>query len=267
MYSSKVDLDKFYTKKDAVLKCLSSIDFSLYDFVIEPSAGDGAFYNEINHDNKIGIDILPESPDIILKNWFDYEIEEKYKKVLVIGNPPFGKRNYLSKKFLQHSCSFNNVYTIGFILPNVYFKHTHQRYVSLEFRLKDVLKLDDNAFTINGESYHVPCSFFIFEKSEGVCLRFKPELYKETKDWEYGDKDNYDFFVMGASINTIKDFPTINNRGYYIKVKENINIEKVKDNFKTLKCEKYSSVSGGVAWMTKPELVKNYKESYNVRFI
>ena len=69
---------------------------------------------------------------------------------------------------------------------------------------------------------------------------------------------------MGAAINNIKDFPTKNNRGYYIKVRKNINIEKVKDNFKTLKCEKYSSVNGGVAWITKPELVKNYRKSYNV---
>ena len=258
MYSNKIDLDKFYTKKDVVLKCINYINFSLYDFVIEPSAGNGSFYNQIKHNNKIGLDLKPESPDIICYNWFDYKIDNKYKKVLILGNPPFGKRNALSKKFLQHSCSFTNVYTIAFILPNVYNKHTLQKYVSPEFRLKNIIKLDDNAFLINNESYHVPCSFFIFDKSEGECLRFNPELYKETNDWKYGDKNNYDFYVMGASINTVKDSPTENNRGYYIKVKKGIDIEKVKNNFKNLKVEIFSSVNGGVAWMTKPELVKNY---------
>ena len=47
MYSNKIDLDKFYTKKDVVLKCIKYINFSLYDFVIEPSAGNGSFYNQI----------------------------------------------------------------------------------------------------------------------------------------------------------------------------------------------------------------------------
>jgi hypothetical protein len=45
---------------------------------------------------------------------------------LIIGNPPFGNRNALSKRFLEHSFSFSNVGTVGFILPNVYKKHTLQ---------------------------------------------------------------------------------------------------------------------------------------------
>tara|TARA_Y100000114_G_C11733174_1_gene314722 strand:- start:37 stop:825 length:789 start_codon:yes stop_codon:yes gene_type:complete len=258
MYSEKVSLDKFYTKTNVAKKCLSYINFEQYDLVIEPSAGNGSFYNQINHNNKIGLDIEPENSDILKVDWFDYKIDNKYKKVLILGNPPFGKRNALSKKFLQHSCSFDNVSTIAFILPNVYNKHTLQKYVSPEFRLKNIIKLDDNAFLINNMSYHVPCSFFIFDKSEGECLRFNPELYKETNDWKYGDKNSYDFYVMGASINTVKDSPTKNNRGYYIKVKKGIDIEKVRNNFKNLKVEIFSSVNGGVAWMTKPELVKNY---------
>ena len=48
---------------------------------------------------------------------------------------------------------------------------------------------------------------------------------------------------------------------YYIRVKKNISVQKVKDNFRKLECKTYSSVNGGVAWITKPELVKNYKEN------
>ena len=263
MYSNKIDLDKFYTKKDVVLKCINYINFSLYDFVIEPSAGNGSFYNQIKHNNKIGLDLKPESLGIICYDWFDYKIDNQYKKVLILGNPPFGKRNILSKKFLQHSCSFTNVHTIAFILPNVYNKHTLQKYVSSEFRLKNIIKLDDNAFLINNESYHVPCSFFIFDKSKGECLRFNPELYRETNDWQYGDKNNYDFFIMGASINTVKESPTKNNRGYYIKVKDSANVDVVEGNFKTAIWKGYGTASGGVAWFTKPEIVKLYREQFN----
>lgn len=261
MYSKRQDFDKFYTKEEVVKDCLEYIDFNLYDFVIEPSAGAGAFYCQIKHSNKIGIDILPEAPDIVYGDWLKYNIPITYQKVLIIGNPPYGLRNKLSRKFLEHSVSFSNVFTIAFILPDVYNKHTMQRYVPEDYRLKHIVKLQNDSFTIEGESYHVPCSFFVFEKSEGKCLRFKPELYKETEHWEFGNKDNYDFFVMGASINTVKDYPEKNNRGYHIKVKGNTTVQKVKDNFRKLKCESYSSVNGGVAWITKPELVKNYEEN------
>jgi len=264
MYSEKVTLDKFYTKTNVAKKCLSYINFEQYDLVIEPSAGNGSFYNQINHNNKIGLDIEPENSDILKVDWFDYKVNEKYKKVLVIGNPPFGKRNKLSKMFLQHSCSFNNVYTVAFILPNVYNKHTLQKYIPLEYRLKNIIELDNNSFTIDGETYHVPCSFFIFEKSDGECLRFNPNLYKETDDWKYSNKDDYDFFVMGASVNTIKDIPTKNNRGYFIKIKPSIDVENVKTNFRKMKVKNYSSANGGVAWLTKPELVKNYLENFKI---
>ena len=67
---------------------------------------------------------------------------------------------------------------------------------------------------------------------------------------------------MGAAINTIKDTPTKNNRGYFIKIKPDIDVETVKTNFRKMKVQNFSSASGGVAWLTKPELVKNYLENF-----
>ena len=262
-YSKKQNFDKFYTKQEVVKQCLKYIDINSYDFVIEPSAGNGSFYSIINHSNKIGLDIKPEHPDIKCMDWFEYEIAEKYEKVLVIGNPPFGIRNKLSIAFLEHSCSFNNVFTIAFVLPDVFNKHTLQKHIPKEYRLKHIVKLPNDSFMIEDKSYHVPCSFFVFEKSYGECLRFKPELYIETEHWSYGTKKDYDFFVMGASINTVKKCPeNEKNSGYYIKVKNDFDVEIVKDNFKNLKYKSYSSVNGGVAWLTRPEVVKNYGEQF-----
>ena len=39
LYSKKIDNDKFYTKNSTAKICIDIIDFSIYDFVIEPSAG------------------------------------------------------------------------------------------------------------------------------------------------------------------------------------------------------------------------------------
>ena len=47
-------LDKFYTKPDIALKCISKIkNWDNWDLVIEPSAGNGSFYNNIPVSNKI----------------------------------------------------------------------------------------------------------------------------------------------------------------------------------------------------------------------
>ena len=131
--------------------------------------------------------------------------------------------------------------------------------------------MPENSFEIEGEAYHVPCTFYVFEKSEGLDLRFDPSLYQETTDWKYGTNLDYDFYVMGASFE-VKDKPEKNNRGYYIKVSSNKDMIAVRNNFEHLRVLRkqgqitgYSSVNGGVAWITKPELVKVYKEEYEWR--
>ena len=269
LYSNKIDNDKFYTKNSTAKICIDIIDFSIYDFVIEPSAGNGSFLSQIPHANKIGIDINPECDDILKMSWFDYAIPDTYSKVLIIGNPPFGIRNNLSKKFIKHSVSFSNVYTIAFVLPNVYNKHTMQRVIPKEYRIKTALLLPENSFEIEGETYHVPCTFYVFEKSKGPDLRFDPSLYQDTTDWKYGNDLDYNFYVMGASFE-VKDKPEKSNRGYYIKINPNKDVVKVKNNFERLRVLRkngqikgYSSVNGGVFWTTKPELVKIYKEEYD----
>jgi hypothetical protein len=269
LYSNKIDNDKFYTKNSTAKICIDIIDFSIYDFVIEPSAGNGSFLSQIPHANKIGIDINPECDDILKMSWFDYATPDTYSKVLIIGNPPFGIRNNLSKKFIKHSVSFSNVYTIAFILPNVYNKHTMQRVIPKEYRIKTALLLPENSFEIESETYHVPCTFYVFEKSKGPDLRFDPSIYQDTTDWKYGNDLDYNFYVMGASFE-VKDKPEKSNRGYYIKVNPNKDVVKVKNNFERLRVLRkqgqvkgYSSVNGGVFWTTKPELVKIYKEEYD----
>jgi len=258
MYSDKIELDKFYTKPEIVDMCLTHIDFSRYDFVIEPSAGNGSFYNKVTHPNKIGLDLAPEHPDITEQNWFDYQIDFSHENVLVIGNPPFGKRNLLSKQFIQHALSFYNVSTVAFVLPNVYMKYTNQKIIHSRYRISHIIPLPRNSFTIDNKEYHVPCSFFVFDKSQGEDLRFDVDLYKTCPDFEFTDANDYDFFVMGAAPNTIKDAPTVNNRGYYVK--SFIELTELEHRFRTMEWDSFSSCNGGVAWRTKPELIKCYMD-------
>ena len=263
VYSKNVELDKFYTKESVAMDCLKVLGkIDDYDFVIEPSAGNGSFYRNIIHNNKVGLDIKPECESICLQDWLTYVIDKRYKRVLIVGNPPFGVRNQLSKAFIKHALEFEAVKTVAFILPDVFNKYTLQRHIPAEFRLKQALKLPPNSFEINGLPFNVPCTFFVFDQSNGDDLRFLPKMYQETADFVFGTADNYDFFIMGASANTVKDTPTAKNRGHYIKVRSGVDVGLVRENFKRCLWRGYSSASGGVFWLTQPEIVCQYRSQF-----
>jgi len=251
--------DKFYTKEYISIECIKLLNLNAYDYVIEPSAGGGSFSNNIQHDNLIAIDLYPESEDIIKEDWFEFNRNIK-GQLLIVGNPPFGERNNLSKKFIKKAISLNPK-TIAFILPDVFNKYTLQSIFPKEYRLKEVKKLPKNSFILNEIEYDIPCSFFIWDISEGEDLRFDVSKYI-TNDFEFISKPNTNnncFFILGAAPNTTKEIKDVscNNRGYYIKPKIKTK-EYLLKKFKEIKFIGYSSVNGKVKWLTKPEIIKNY---------
>ena len=265
MYSAKSDKDKFYTKESVAIQCISLLQSSPYDCVVEPSAGNGVFSNNINHHDIIALDIEPDHPSILQQDWFDFVLSQQYNNILVIGNPPFGKRNALSKAFINKAISLN-AQTIAFILPDVYNKHTLQSIFPKEYRLIKKFKLPTNSFTIDGEDFNLPCTFFIWDKSEGVDLRYDVNQYK-TDDFTFVNKslaDSNCFFILGASPNTVTECSDVvsTNRGYYIKPQLKCKKELV-TLFKAIKFNGQSSASGNVAWLTKTEIIKNYLESFH----
>ncbi len=249
------ELDKFYTNESIAKTLIKTIDLAKFDIIIEPSAGSGSFSNNLNHKNVIAMDILPESKNIIQKDWFEYKLPQKYKKALIIGNPPFGKMNKLSIAFLKKSFSFTATEMVAFVLPNVYKKYTMQKYIPSNFYINKIIDIPQNSFTINNKIYHVPCSFFIFSKDDKRDLRQNINI--KSSDFEFTTKDEYDFFIFGAAPHKVIKKPTKNNRGYYIKAK--INKQKLIDNFKSINWKGHSSANGGVSWFTKIDILENYE--------
>ena len=252
------ELDKFYTKESVVKKLIKKIDFNKYDLVIEPSAGSGAFLFEIKHDNTIGLDIHPEAKGIKQQNWFKYKISKKYKNVLIIGNPPFGINNDLSSRFLKHAFSFKNVFAVAFILPNVYKKYTNQKLIPNNFYINKIINIENEAFKFNGNSYHVPCSFFIITKDDTKDLR--QDINIKSNDFIFSNSKNYDFFIFGAAPKKIIESPNKNNRGYYIK--SMISKKKLINRFKNIDWKGHSSANGGVYWLTKIDIIENYNRKW-----
>lgn len=255
-----IKTDQFYTTAEAVNRCLRHIVLDDYDCVIEPCAGSGAFVSAMPHSNIIGLDIDPKANGIIRQDFFAFRVPTKYKRVLVIGNPPFGIHHKLSDAFLCHAFAHPNVQTVAFILPNTYNKHTRQRIIPQDWRIKAIVKLERNSFTYNGKPYHMPCSFFVLDKSKGRDLRFDPARYSEASDFAFGTADDFAFFVLGANPARIILKPTANNRGYFIKPK--IDTDTLIQRFKQVDWQGNSCASGGVAWFTKPELVKHYNAAF-----
>ena len=96
-------LDQFFTNDDIVDICLSTINPNNYDMVIEPSAGSGSFYHKIEHKNKIAYDIEPHFSETICYDFLETEPLVDRGKILVVGNPPFGKNSSLAVKFFNHA--------------------------------------------------------------------------------------------------------------------------------------------------------------------
>ena len=124
-------IDKFYTKPNIAKLCTNAlkkhIKINSTDLIIEPSAGNGAFIDELKMltcEHRF-YDIEPENEEIIKQDFleFDYSrYKETYSKIHVIGNPPFGRQSSVAIKFIKKSCEFCD--DCSFILPKSFKKKT-----------------------------------------------------------------------------------------------------------------------------------------------
>ena len=210
-------LDKFYTLPEYSKKCIDKVcelyDIAGWDLIIEPSAGNGSFFNQIPSNKKVGIDILPEHQDIIKQDFFDYEPNPIHKNILVIGNPPFGRISSLAIKFFNHSAKWANV--IAFIIPRTF------RKISVQNRLNNMFHLIyDEELSSKPCCFYpvmsVKCCFQIWEKKD--IEREFIDLPTTHADWEFlklGKRDengqptpplNADFALRayGGNIGVIK---------------------------------------------------------------
>jgi hypothetical protein len=180
--SKNIELDKFYTPKETVNRCID-IFFNMVDVedvteIIEPSAGNGAFSLEL--ENCIAYDIEPEHESIIEQDFLNLELPYKKGRVIV-GNPPFGNRNNLALKFFKKSiksCDY-----IGYILPISQLNNTDSFY---EFDLISSHDLGE----LNYSGVNVKCCFNVYERPQ-KGLNKKPNLKSELFSLHRTNRDNF----------------------------------------------------------------------------
>jgi hypothetical protein len=172
----KSDLDKFYTKIHLVKNLISKINFSDYELVVDPCCGDGAFYLNINHKNKLAIDILPGIENVIKHDFLTWDfntIKEDRDKVLVVSNPPFGKQGSLAMSFIKRSSLFSD--TIAFILPLSFAKPSVKNKIPEYYHLEYEEILPEDSYLLDGESYDVKCVFQIWKKKDSKREKIKSD--------------------------------------------------------------------------------------------
>jgi len=119
LINEKNILDQYFTKKhiaEKLFKKTKSI-ISKYEEIgkytwLEPSVGEGCFYDLLPAKKKIGIDIDPKRKEVIKSDYLKYKLPNK--PLIVIGNPPFGHRGVIALEFINHSKEADFV---CFILP------------------------------------------------------------------------------------------------------------------------------------------------------
>ena len=191
-------IDKFYTNELICQQIYKYITEHIQideekDIIIEPSAGNGSFINTIKLlcKNYIFIDIEPEHKEIIKQDFLTFNFSKligKYRKIHIIGNPPFGRQSSKAIKFIKYCSQFAD--TISFILPKSFKKESLKNKIPLNYHCIYQIDLPPNSFIVNSKEYDVSCVFQIHDKKNYIRLikdKLKPLNYKFVKKTENPD--------------------------------------------------------------------------------
>lgn len=227
-------IDKYYTKNIIVNLCIKYINQNIKinnnDLIIEPSAGNGAFIDNIKllTNNYLFYDIEPNNLEITKQNYLEYDynyIKKLYDNIHIIGNPPFGRQSSLAIKFIKKSCEFSN--TISFILPKSFKKDTLKKSFPLNFHLIFEIDLPNNSFLVDNIEHDVPCVFQIWRKEtynrivNDILIPTNYEFVKKTENPHISFRR---VGVNAGNIDSVIDNKSIQSH-YFIKFKNEFSIE------------------------------------------
>ena len=261
-------IDKYYTKDNIVELCLNhvrvliTIDFN-NDYIIEPSAGNGSFISGIKTltSKFLFYDLQPENAEIKKQDYLLFnsnDIKDKYKKIHVIGNPPFGRQSSLAIKFIKKSCEFSD--SISFILPKSFKKDSFKKKFPLHFHLIFEMDLPDKSFLVDGVEHNVPCIFQIWEKKNTnrlVIEKIEPINFHFV---EKSENPDISFRRIGVNAGTIDKNTSEKScqSHYFIKFTNN---KSINDNIEILNSIQFChNNTVGPRSISKQELIKEFNK-------
>lgn len=257
-------LDKYYTSLVVVQKCMKEVmdllDINTSDdLCIEPSAGNGAFISSLKKvfKNSHFYDIEPEHPEVTQQDYlsliYDFKV---FRKVHVIGNPPFGRQSSIAIKFIKKSCEFAD--SVSFILPRSFKKESMKKHFPCNFHLIYECDIPDDSFLVDGKTHNVPCVFQIWEYREEMRIiaeKLTPNGYAFVKQNE--DPDISFRRVGGRAGELSYDTQSKSHQSHYFIKFENGISEKI---LKKLEAIDYPCKNNtvGARSISKQELIKEF---------
>lgn len=192
-------LDQFYTKPEIAKQCVQNIKEN-YNFWVEPSAGNGSFYNFLPTNKRIGIDIDPQHHEIIKLDFLDYNCDKD--NVITIGNPPFGYRAQGAIEFFNKAAIFSD--TIAFIVPRSFRKAYIINQLNPFFHLADEVLLNTDIFE---PSTKTRCIWVVYKrkayKRKKVILPTSHPDFKIIKQGKGFNINDADFGIRRTGFNTV----------------------------------------------------------------
>lgn len=259
-------IDKFYTKSCVVEDCIKLVKKYVKilkdDLIIEPSAGNGAFIENIKSltNNYLFYDIEPENDNINKQDFLKIEInniKNNYKNIHIIGNPPFGRQASLAIKFIKLCCQFAS--SISFILPKSFKKDSMRRHFSLNYHLITEIDLPNKAFLADDIEVDVPCIFQIWKYKDiprDIIKKIEPINFKFVRKEETPDISFRRVGVNAGTIMTKVDDKSVQSH-YFIKFKNNT----IEDNVKKLEKVKFQfNNTVGPKSISKTELIAEFNK-------
>ena len=132
---------------------------------VEPSAGEGCFFDLLPNGRKIGIDIKPRSKGIITHDYLTWYPKEE-KQYIVIGNPPFGVRGALALAFIKRSLLFADM--VAFILPMSFYTNgkgsNMNRITNASLIYNELIQEESPFYTLENKKISVQTVFQIWKK-------------------------------------------------------------------------------------------------------
>ena len=240
---AKIELDKYYTPIDLAKYCIDKtfeiIGKENITDIIEPSAGNGSFSNQLDC---TAYDLYPEGDNIIKQDYLKLDLPYK-KGRLIIGNPPYGTANNLLVKFYKQAIKQGDY--ISFILPISQLNNNQQMY---EFDL--IYSEDLGKQLYSNKKLH--CCFNIYKRNING-LNKKPNYklkdveikdYRKRKDGKTIPSDyNYDIAICGWGYNVGNkiEYTGQYTKELYIKIKNDKYRQEVIDLINNTDWKKYMS--------------------------
>ena len=260
--NKQLPADSYFTSSDTASKCvdivMQNIDTDGYTF-LEPSAGEGAFYDLLPEGRRVGIELHSRKPEFIQQDFLTwYPPEDDAKKYIVVGNPPFGVRGAYALAFVNRALLFADY--VAFILPVSFHSNgkgsNMKRVQNGHLVYSKVLEKEKFFSPDVAKEIKVNTLFQIWKKGPGESI------FPDLDASEYVDIytvcsspdrlcgmdkiGTYDFYVsssyFGNTLHTVYDFEDVKyGSGYGIIIKKNK--EELLSKIRDVEWDKYASMA------------------------